>query len=687
MIRHFLAIGGFIASLSASLFFLDALYPPDLHRYEDLSRTVVAADETILRVFASADETWRLPTRLEDVDPRYIAFLIAYEDKRFWTHYGVDPLAIARAFGQWAGAGRIVSGASTITMQVARLLEPRPRTLLSKSIEMARAVQLEARLSKQDILSIYLTLAPFGGNIEGVRTASLAYFNKPPRQLTIAEAALLVALPQSPSIYRPDRHQDSAKMARAKALERLQSTGAVSSRKAEEADGTPIEAKRHRLPFLAPHLARRLLTENPGAETIRTHIAPDFQASAADIIGEAVRRADSGVNAAAIIVENKTANVLAYAASSGFFDASRSGQVDYIRAIRSPGSALKPFIYAMAFDEGIAHPETFLADRKKRFGGYRPVNFDGLSHGRITARHALQASLNVPAVTLLNELGPRRFLSRLHDVGVHPKLGNAGSSPGLAVALGGVGISLEQLVAMYSALARGGVFKNLSFSKGLNTVEAVPFYDQRATAAVADILKETPRPQERYGGAANRKIAFKTGTSSGYRDVLALGFDDTYTVGVWMGHPNAKPMPGKTGGGSAAPILFRIFDFLPVQTRRKPALEAYTVQKKVPKNLKTLLTVGEKPDFSSSTLFSISFPVDGSNIPLWQRGSGSAAVYPIKMRDGKRPFSVFVNGKPLRFGSLARSVAWSPEEPGFYSILAIDRAGNVAASNVELSDR
>ena len=580
-----------------------------------------------------------------------------------------------------------MSGASTITMQVARLLEPRPRTLLSKGIEMARAVQLEMRFSKKDILSIYLTLAPFGGNIEGVRAASLTYFNKPPRKLTTADAALLVALPQSPSIYRPDRNQGKARMARTKVLDRLKSTGVVSTKESEEAEDTPIEAKRYRFPFFAPHLARRLLSRNPREEIIRTHIVPDFQMSAVDIVSEAVRRADPGVNAAAIIVENKTANVLAYVASNEFFDASRSGQVDYIKAVRSPGSALKPFIYAMAFDEGIAHPETFLADRIKRFGGYRPTNFNGLSHGLITARYALQTSLNVPAVTLLNEIGPRSFLSRLHNIGVHPRTRNAWSNPGLAVALGGVGVSLEQLVAMYGALARGGMFKNLSFTKDINTVEDVPFFNQRTTTSVVNILKETPRPQGRYGGRDNRKIAFKTGTSSGYRDVLALGFDDTYTVGVWMGHPKARPMTGKTGIRSAAPIMFRIFDFLPIRSTGEATPLVNANRKEVPRNLRTLKTSEGNSISSNSTPFSISFPVDRSKIPFLPWNSGSAAVYPIKMRDGKRPFSVFVNGKPIRFGNLARSVAWKPKEPGFYSIVAIDRAGNVAASNVELYER
>lgn len=687
MIRRFLIVGVVTASLGASVLGLNAVFPPELHRFEDLSRTVVAADESILRVFLSDDGMWRLSTQLEDVDPRYIELLIAYEDKRFWSHLGVDPLSILRALGQWIRAGRTVSGASTITMQVARLLEPRPRTLLSKSIEMARAVQLEVHFSKKDILSMYLTLAPFGGNIEGVRAATLAYFNKLPRKLTIAEAALLVALPRSPTAYRPDRNQGKAKMARTRVLERLHSAGVVSSQDAEEAEQTEIKAKRYSFSFLAPHLARRLKSTNSGGVNIRTHIVPDFQMSALDIVNEAVRLSEPGVNAAAIIIENKTANVLAYVASNEFFDASRAGQVDYIQAIRSPGSALKPFIYAAAFDEGIAHPQTFLADRSQRFGGYRPTNFNGRSNGLITARYALKASLNVPAVTLLNGVGPRRFLSRLQKIGIRLRMRTVGSSPGLAVALGGVGISLEQLVAMYSALARGGIYKSLSFYKNIITEESVPFFDQKTTASIVDILRETQLPQGRYSKRGKRKIAFKTGTSSGFRDVLTLGFDDTYTVGVWMGHPKAKPMTGKTGIKTAAPILFHIFDFLPIRSGEETTTLVKVALGKAPKNLKLLLTSGENKDASNSMPFSISFPVDGSKIPFKQRNSSSTPVYPILMREGKRPFSIFVNGKAIRFENMARSVAWSPMEPGFYSIMAIDRTGNIAASNVELSNR
>jgi penicillin-binding protein 1C len=687
VIRRFLALCGLVMVLIAGLFLLDRLYPPDLSRHGDLSRTVVAADGSVLRMFTSADDKWRLPVRSEEVDPRYITFLLAYEDKRFWTHHGIDLQAVIRAIGQWMGSGRIVSGASTITMQVARLLERRPRTFLSKGIEMMRAVQLEMRFSKAEILSIYLTLAPFGGNLEGVRAASLAYFGKSPRRLTVAEAALLVALPQSPTTNRPDRHGKKATAARTRVLQRLVAADVISSRTATEAGSIPLEGRRHDFPFRAPHLSRRLLSSMPREATIRTHVVAAYQAAVADIVRAAMGTANDGNNAAAIVVDNKTARVLAYVASSDFFNVSRAGQVDYIRAVRSPGSALKPFIYAMAFDEGIAHPETILSDRTRRFGAYRPVNFDGRSHGLISARKALQGSLNIPAVALLHEVGPRRFLSRLHGLGVQPELTKSGSSPGLALALGGIGVSLEQLVALYGSVARGGLFKSLSYSHTPDTGTSRRFIGQRAAAAVAAILRGTPRPRSRYVTEGGGQIAFKTGTSSGYRDALAVGFDATHTVGVWMGDPGARPMPGKTGANAAAPILFRIFDALASPDRRKTVVDAPAFPRQAPINLKALRSARGVNEVSNSTPFSITFPVDGSRIPLRQGSSSPAAVFPIKMRDGERPFSVFVNEKPIKVGNLTRSVAWTPEARGYYSIVAVDRIGNVAVSRVVLSAR
>ena len=442
---------------------LHAILPPNLDRYNDTSKLVVAHDGSILRAFISDDDMWRFPIRYSEVDPKFIEYLLAYEDKRFWSHFGVDPLALTRAVGQLVGAGQVISGASTITMQVARLLEPRPRTLTSKILEVIRATQLELMFSKKEILSIYLTLAPYGGNIEGIKAASLLYFNKQPNKLTVSEAALLVALPQSPSRTRPDKNIQNASAARDKVLHRLLNSKIISEKDIVEAKQIKIEGDRYSFPFLSPHLARRLVKQDPSQNIFHTHIKKELQISAQQILEDAIEAEGKELNGAAIIVDNKTGAVISYVASSDFFNQEREGQVDYIRAIRSPGSALKPFIYAMAFSENIAHPETVISDETRRYGAYRPSNFDGAHYGQVSANYALRASLNTPAVLLMNRIGPRRFLSRLRTSNYIKAMDDTG--PGLSIALGGLGISLEELVARYTALANGGVFKELSLSK------------------------------------------------------------------------------------------------------------------------------------------------------------------------------------------------------------------------------
>ena len=677
----------FIALIATALTFIGVLgvsvfLPPNLAKYHDGSQTVLAEDGSILRAFLSKDGMWRIPMRYKDVEPRYADFLIAYEDKRFWSHLGVDPLAILRATGQLISSGRIISGASTITMQVVRLLEPRPRTLLSKLIEMARAVQLELTFSKEEILSMYFSLAPFGGNVEGATAASLIYFNKVPARLTVSEAALLVALPQSPTVSRPDRNPQKAMLARNKVLERLLAEGLISERELNEAKDEIIDGYRHPFPFIAPHLARRLVSQYPERDVIHTHINPEFQNSSREILKMAVDAEGGEINGAVIIVENKTGAVLSYAASSDFFDRKRRGQVDYIRAIRSPGSALKPFIYAMAFDENIAHPETLLADEETRFGGYRPTNFDGRDTGEVSASDALKTSLNTPAVTLLHKIGPRRFLSQLGTPKYKPIIVDA--DPGLSIALGGLGISLEHLVSMYTAFGNGGNYRDISLTKYLNFTERSELFNQLSSDYIIDILKKTPRPAGRYNGLEDRDIAFKTGTSSSYRDVLAVGFDETFTVGVWLGHPEAKPMRQKTGIKTAAPLLFRIFDMLPHNKAEKGWLRSATI-KEAPKNLRRVVLEKNENTSQNQDSFGVAFPVEGAKIPFISTSDGTATSLSIKLKDGSRPFSVFVNGRAMHGRTVSRSIAWTPKGAGFYSIVAVDRAGNVAETRFELA--
>ena len=667
----------FIGVLSLSVFL-----PPNLERYNDRSQTVLAEDGSILRAFLSKDGMWRIPIQYQDVEPRYVDFLIAYEDKRYWSHLGVDPLAILRAIGQLISSGQIISGASTITMQVARLLEPRARTLSSKLIEMARAIQLELTFSKEEILSMYFSLAPFGGNVEGAAAASLIYFNKVPAQLTISEAALLVALPQSPTVSRPDRNPHKATVARNKVLERLLGEGLISERELNEAKDERIDGHRHQFPFVAPHLARRLVNQYPQYDTIHTHINQEYQTSSREILKMAVDSEGTEINGAVIIVENKTGAVLSYVASSDFFDEERLGQVDYIKAIRSPGSALKPFIYAMAFDEKIAHPATLLVDEETRFGGYRPTNFDGHDNGQVSASDALKASLNTPAVTLLHKIGPRRFLSRLGTPKYRPIM--VDTNPGLGIALGGLGISLEHLVSMYTAFGNDGNYKDISLTKYLNLNHRSVLFNEISNDYIIDILQKTPRPEGRYNELKDRKIAFKTGTSSSYRDVLAVGFDETFTVGVWLGHPEAEPMRQKTGIKTAAPVLFRIFDMLPAKKASNGRLRSADLTQ-APKNLRRIAL--DKNDTAHKNLgsFGLVFPVDGATIPFISIADGAATSVSIKLKDGNRPFSIFVNGRAMHEQTTSRSITWAPKTPGFYSIVAIDRAGSVAETRFELS--
>ena len=621
--------------------------------------------------------TWRFATAVADVDARYIDFLVAYEDKRFRGHFGVDPLAVGRALVQWAESGHVVSGASTLTMQAARLLAPRRRTLAAKLLEMARAVQLERRYSKDRILSIYLTLAPFGGNLEGVRAASLAYFGKEPKSLSVAEAALLVGLPQAPSAARPDRYPAKALARRAKVLDRLAGSAVLSPRQAAEAKGAPAPSRRHAFPFAAPHLARRLLAAQPAEVTLNTHIDAALQARVQDILAAAAGGLGAEVNAAALVVDTASAQVIAYGASSTFFDARRAGQIDYVRALRSPGSTLKPFIYAMAFEAGVVHPETILGDRGQRFGAYRPTNFGGRRHGQVTARFALQASLNTPAVGVLGAVGPNRVLARLADAGIAPRYRPGGNGPGLALALGGVGMTLEQLVALYAAIARGGEFRALSLTGPAGPGARSEVLDAAAARLVAGILRGTPRPRGRPAG--NARLAFKTGTSWGFRDAWSIGFDASHTVGVWVGRADGMPMPGQTGMRTAAPLLFRIFDLLPgavadAAPGRPPG--------SAPANLRRLDATFHVAKAAPGTL-AIAFPVDGSVIRL---GGGVRSI-PIRIEGGRRPFHLFVNAAPLSRATRKRTIAWPPDGAGFYEIMALDAGGATARVTVELAPR
>jgi penicillin-binding protein 1C len=461
-------------------------------------------------------------------------------------------------------------------MQVARLLEPRPRTLAAKAIEMFRATQLEARYSKDEILGFYVNLAPFGSNLEGLRTASLRYFGRTPDSLSLEEAALLVALPQSPARLRPDRHPKAAEAARNKVLDRAITSRSsnYSKERLELARGNPLHLRMTDLPFSAPHLAQRLESGREFDKKVTTTLDADLQRELETMARREARRLGPGIAMAALVVENDRREVLAYLGNSDFWDRSRQGQVDAVQAIRSPGSTLKTAIYAMAFDQGLAHPATYVDDVPTRFGSYAPANFMERHYGRVSLAEALQLSLNVPAVALLEKLGPVAFTEGLRRQGMRLAFGGEESLPGLALALGGVGTRLEDLLRLYAALADDGCLRPLTF------VESEPergackaFFRESSRAAIAEILSSAPKPERLQQGAqlgGRKGVAFKTGTSYGFRDAWAFGYNARFTVGVWVGRPDGTPNPGHYGANTAAPLLFRIFDALPLPVDEFP---------------------------------------------------------------------------------------------------------------------
>jgi penicillin-binding protein 1C len=679
-----------LAGLGAAFAAIAALYlslpPPALDRSQSLSVLVLARDGSILRGFLSPDSKWRLPLAIHSVDPLYRRMLIGAEDQRFGFHPGVDPLSALRAAGQLAAAGHIVSGASTLTMQAVRLLERRPRTFRAKLIEMGKALALQRRLGADEILGIYLTLAPFGGNLEGVRAASLAYFGKEPARLTAAEAALLVAIPRSPERLRPDRHPDAALAARNAVLQRMAERGVISAQTAAEAMDEPVPSIRSAMPFHAPHLARALRDAAPGSTWQRTTIDPRLQGEVEALLRREAGSLDSHSTIAAMVVDNRERRVLAHVGNALFAAPARRGTLDMTRAVRSPGSALKPFIYAMAFDRLIVHPETMLDDRRRYFGDYAPSDFDGRFQGEVSAREALQYSLNVPAVSVLEHLGPSRFLATLVAAGIHLHLPQAELEPGLAIALGGVGTTLTDLATLYVGLANGGQLAPLRYRVTDALGPETALFGPVAAWYVNDILAGAPAPpgvlpsEVRHG----RALAFKTGTSYGYRDAWAIGYDREVTIAVWTGRPDGTPMPGRSGRLTAAPVLFKIADLLGTPSiaggpGHAPEGALLVPRRDLPAGLQRLAPGPfDAAARSDSVGLKILYPPDGS-VVAWD-----GQELPLEATGGRGPLRWLAEGRPLPAAKPRRGLFWQPSDIGFSRLTVIDAEGHSARATVRL---
>ncbi|MDB5521293.1 MAG: Penicillin-binding protein, partial [Tardiphaga sp.] len=458
-----------------------SLGPLPLDAARHVSQSVVDRHGKLLRAYAMPDGRWRLPVAAAtQLDPGYRDLLLAYEDRRFLTHWGVDPWALGRAAFQLISQGRIVSGGSTITMQVARLIEPRrERSVTAKLRQIVRALQLERQFTKAEILDLYLALAPFGGNLEGVRAAAIAYFGKEPRRLSLAESALLVALPQSPESRRLDRHPDAGRIARDRVLDRMMSEHRVSADDAAQARLADVPTLRRPMPVLAPHAADQAVAAHKDKTIIQLTLDAALQRNLEALARDRAAALGSDISIGIIAVDHASGEVLARVGSPDYFDDRRAGQVDMTRAIRSPGSTLKPFIYGLAFEDGFVHPDSLIDDRPIRFGGWAPDNFDMTFQGTVPVRRALQLSLNVPAIALLDRVGAQRLASRLRQAGARLVLPKD-EAPGLAMGLGGVGISLQDLAQLYAGIARGGAALPLQDFAGEAPREALRLLDDVA---------------------------------------------------------------------------------------------------------------------------------------------------------------------------------------------------------------
>ena len=653
-----------------------SLGPLPLEQARKVSTSIVDRNGKLLRAYAMADGRWRLPVDAKTaVDPGYLKLLLAYEDRRFREHGGIDPLALGRAALQLVTRGHIVSGGSTITMQLARLMEPRrERSVYAKLRQMVRAVQIERQLSKDQILDLYLAMAPFGGNLEGIRAASIAYFSKEPKRLSLAEAALLVALPQSPERRRLDRYPQAAHAARDRVLDRMVEDGVVSQEDAIQARAVAVPRLRRPMPILAPHSSDAAIAILKDAPVIKLTLDATLQKTLEALARDRAIALGPNISIGMIVVDNESGDVLARVGSSDYFDDRRAGQVDMTRAVRSPGSTLKPFIYGLAFEDGFVHPDSLIDDRPIRFGSYAPENFDMTFQGTVPIRKALQLSLNVPAIALLDRVGASRLSSRLKQAGgslVLPK----DEAPGLAMGLGGVGITLQDLAQLYTGFPRLGTTKPLREIMGdQDHREPMRLMDQAAAWQVGNVLIGTPPPENGVHG----KIAFKTGTSYGYRDAWSVGFDGRITIGVWVGRPDGAPVPGLVGRTAAAPILFDAFartGKIPTALPKPPKGVLLASNARLPLPLRRFRPVGELIRTGADQAPHIQFPLNGSRIDVDRSADGQSAAMPVKVAGGVLPLTMMINGISVGEIDSRRQRLVDPPGPGFARLTVIDATG------------
>ena len=669
-----------IAVCLAAIVILDKLFPPPIERGRVVSVMVSDRDDRPLRAFPLENGTWRFAANLDEIDPIFIEALLEVEDQRFWSHGGTDWVGMVRAVTSSAQAGHIVSGGSTITMQTARLLEPRPhRTIGAKFAEIWRAHQLEWRLSKREILELYLTMTPYGGNLEGIRAASWRYFGRSPDRLSDDQIALLIALPQSPEVRRPDLRPEGARLGRDEIITKLQRLGYFPEHRADEARVAEIPGRRYAFQARAWHATANAAGDR--SSDVRSTLDAGLQSELENFARRHAEGLDPDVQVSIVVVDIPSRAVHA---AIGSADRTRpGGWLDLTAHARSPGSTLKPFIYALAFDDGSAAPSTRIADLPKRFAAYQPENFDRMFRGDVRVSEALQHSLNIPAVLLLDRIGPQRFAAALSLAGAHPRIaGAARKDPGLALALGGAGMTAQELAVLYAALGDGGVAKPLVWDAEQLEQRPDGYRLMSADSAekIVKILRDSPAPAGRMPGRLTTdapEVAFKTGTSYGYRDAWAAGVAGNYAIVVWVGRADGAPRPGETGRKAALPLLFEIADRAMHHLGESSAATPKLMSHRAPQAKGALAAFdGEtKPP-------EILFPP--RNAELWAgRVDGKAARPFVLAGRGEGALRWFVDGAPIipDDGGLP---SWQPNRAGFYKVSAVDPDGRASSVRVRV---
>ncbi len=546
-----------------ALFILNLLFPLQVN--VPYSQIVTDKKGNIIHAYLSHDDKWRMMTELDEITPQLQKAIIFKEDKYFYQHFGINPIAISRALFKNITKQKRTSGASTITMQVARLLAPKNRTYSNKINEMFRALQLEWYYSKDEILQLYLNLVPYGGNIEGVKSASVLFFDKAPNNLSLAEITALSIIPNRPTSLRLGKHNTAILTERNKWLNRFKTAQIFDDTAISDALEEALNAKRKDAPKMAPHFSYRMKQKYPNSPIIKTNLLLNKQRKVEQLVGNYIKRLYSQRirNAAVMVINNRTHEVEAYVGSADFFNSEDAGQVDGIKAIRAPGSTLKPFLYALAFDQGLITPKFIISDVPVNYSGYSPVNYDKKYNGNVSIEHALANSLNVPPVKILQKLGSDVFVEQLVNIGFK-RIKKDRQQLGLSVILGGCGVRLEELTLLYSSFANEGYLHSFQWlqSDSINT-QQTQILSPSAAFVVTDILTQLTRPDLPTNYESSKylpKIAWKTGTSYGRRDAWSIGYNANYTIGVWVGNFSGEGVPVLNGADTATPLLFDIFN-------------------------------------------------------------------------------------------------------------------------------